>query len=428
MSVSHLGKDRDPALLARRRAAALSIHLHTSGALGLASTALAPVGGLVPFQTAVKRVCEDRGSRAPYIQRRMAAKIYAAGIDPTHAAVADLFERCCFSKASAEGDQRGSRPAETGPEASTQSTGSPDGSPAQEHPASELRKRADRALHRSPTADTRCRTRFDHTNLRIRSVLGRELEEDVYQAARQREDFEPCVTEAPSVDVQFDAISSVTSCRWQLEVNLAPAGNGPTLEELCGFLDPREWSECSDYFENTYPVKTSKEGRPLEGPDGEWTRDEEGPSAGEEWSGILFEHWTLSWNEQESAYFKNLLRIDQKKHARRKGETLVWSSDYRLYAALRSGSFNVDRAGGLDVDSGRIEVHVEQVRGKKPGKAQVVVTKRVRFDDWTPGSNYPEGPGDFGMLLNYCAPAFLSGWGEQATSDLVCCRAKEKNA
>ena len=160
--------------------------------------------------------------------------------------------------------------------------------------------------------------------------------------------------------------------------------------EMQPLVDPQNWKRCSDFFEKSDPI------------DPHTMEPVAAPAPGVRWQ--LHEVFSMP-----VATFENILNI-----------TFHVSSDrilveYDLYDSLSFLWFGVSLPGALERDSGTIEVVPLDT-----DVTQMTTKKTIRFRDLTP--DYPvEGGVDQGQWLNYCAPAMLGLWIDEASQGRLCC-------
>jgi hypothetical protein len=138
---------------------------------------------------------------------------------------------------------------------------------------------------------------------------------------------------------------------------------------------------------------------------------------GQTWSGILFERFGFSFDGIDVYGFDNLIEVSQVVSAS------SWHLEYSLFRPLSASLGSLRRAGGIDVDSGGIDV---QARG--PSQTHLVASKSIRFTDNTPLATFPRGSLDFGLLANYIAPHVLRAWTEQSIAEQTCCHDRDLGA
>ncbi len=230
------------------------------------------------------------------------------------------------------------------------------------------------------------------------------IEDQVYKRFQPEPDHKDdlwCVAGAPVVSVEQDKSTLVTTCTIEVDFNLK-------FERVIAALDPRSWRTCSDYFAASYAVDTDG-GQPLS-KNGVFLQDTGlKVNLGDTWNGILFERFGFSFDGIDVYGFDNLIEVSQ---------TLSgssWHLDYSLFRPLEARLGSLGRPGGIDVDSGGIDVR------RVNDQARVVATKSIRFTDNTPLDTFPKGSLDVGLVANYIAPYVLRTWTEQSVAEQTCC-------
>ena len=166
------------------------------------------------------------------------------------------------------------------------------------------------------------------------------------------------------------------------------------IQQMEPFVDPRNWKECSDFFETSDPVDPhTLEPIEVKNPRVPWQ---------------LHEVFNLP-----TATFENLLNItflvDLPRHI---------SVTYSLYESCKFTLVGLELPGVLERDSGFVCVVPDL---QHPGETLMTTKKTVRFRDLTP--DYPiEGGIDQGQWLNYCAPAMLGLWIDDISQGRLCCK------
>ena len=169
------------------------------------------------------------------------------------------------------------------------------------------------------------------------------------------------------------------------------------IHQMTPFVDPRNWKQCSDFFETSDPVDPrTLEPIEVKNPRVPWQ---------------LHEVFNLP-----TATFDNLLNITfvvDPPMAPRHIEV-----QYSLYESRQFTFVGLELPGVLERDSGFVRA-VPDLRN--PGETLMTTKKTVRFRDLTP--DYPiEGGIDQGQWLNYCAPAMLGLWIDDISQGRLCCR------
>jgi len=196
----------------------------------------------------------------------------------------------------------------------------------------------------------------------------------------------------------------------------------PLDDELVCLLDPRWWDKCSDLFDDTYRVEQVNGGYlPI---------DPEPIPPGNPWQGLLYEKAGVGPQTVE-----NVLRVrfapmrscsDRPKRtaACRVGacahQITNVDVDYGLYDSLSY------RLGGIDLPGlMRQNYGVFRAKRNRDGTTEISCSKTIRFGrvtDWGIGA----GAFDYGEILNYMAPTYLSLWIYDVTQVVPCYKWVEK--
>jgi hypothetical protein len=186
----------------------------------------------------------------------------------------------------------------------------------------------------------------------------------------------------------------------EIGVDYDPVGKDSTLKvvtcvnrpfgEMQPLVDPQNWKRCSDFFEKSDAI------------DPRTMEPVAVPAPGKRWQ--LHEVFSMP-----VATFENILNV---RFIVEKHRLLV---EYDLYDSLSFLWFGASLPGVLERDSGTIEVVPLDT-----DVTRMTTTKTIRFRDLTP--DYPvEGGVDQGQWLNYCAPAMLGLWIDEASQGRLCC-------
>jgi hypothetical protein len=218
----------------------------------------------------------------------------------------------------------------------------------------------------------------------------------------------------PKVDTPgFDALRGRSSLLSRLNVNR------PLQPELACLLDPRGWPKCSDLFDDTYRVTQIAPG--------EYRRMTDDPQPlGTDWSGLLYE---LAGAGPQAV--ENILAIDFKvQRTCYKGKNkplkcregtcahaiLKVEVDYGLHDSLTY------RVGGMEFPGLMRQNHgFFRAKPGLGGTTEVSCKKTIRFARLTDWSTSFGGAYDYGELLNYTAPTYLSLWIYDVTQIVPCC-------
>ncbi len=167
------------------------------------------------------------------------------------------------------------------------------------------------------------------------------------------------------------------------------------IGDMAPLMDPRNWKLCSDFFVRSDPVDPATLAPiRLADPARRWQLHE------------VF--------STPSATFENLLNIEFTVAPER---ILV---RYSLYESLAFVWLGRELPGVHERNSGTIEaIRVRAADGRE--QTQITTTKTIRYRDLTPDDPV-EGGIDEGQWLNYCAPAMLSLWIDEASQGRLCCR------
>lgn len=185
-----------------------------------------------------------------------------------------------------------------------------------------------------------------------------------------------------------DGITLKTTVRGSVRVNR-------DLEHLMRSTDPRAWSACSPYFQET---------RRVENAPGYPTHPKNGAPYGTPWTGLLFERV-----KSGPVIFENVLRIDA--FERTSARILL---EYDEHHSVRTHFPFKTIEGGIEIDCGKTIIEPDG-----GGWSRVQIEKTVRFVDLTPGP----GPDiDYGELLNYWTPAILCLWVDEDVDVSPCCK------
>jgi hypothetical protein len=165
------------------------------------------------------------------------------------------------------------------------------------------------------------------------------------------------------------------------------------LADMPPLIDPRRWSRCSDFFDKSDPIDP-------------FTRASVAVSNPSQTFQI---HEVFS---VPNATFENILNVSL---AVQTGKVRV---DYSLWDAIGFTLVGFDIGGVLERDDGWIEAVPAP---GDPRKTHMTTVKTIRFRDLTP--EYPvEGGIDHGQWLNYCAPAMLGLWIDEASQGRLACK------
>jgi hypothetical protein len=169
------------------------------------------------------------------------------------------------------------------------------------------------------------------------------------------------------------------------------------LDQLRPLLDPRCWHECSDLFDTTYQVdKEDYSEIPLKP-----------QKIGTNWKGYLYEEAGVG-----PQALKNILEIDFKA---RPSEVKV---EYSLYDSLAYEIGGIELPGLMRQNFGYFKAEPAS-----NGHTTVSCQKTIRYARLTDWSGPTGGGGfDFGDVLNYLAPTFLSLWIYDVTQIVPCCK------
>jgi hypothetical protein len=169
------------------------------------------------------------------------------------------------------------------------------------------------------------------------------------------------------------------------------------IEDMGFMVDPRHWKLCSDFFKKSDPVDPK-------------TMEPVQMQLGQRWQ--MHEVFATP-----IATFENLLNITYTIDTRHE---VPWRFTvvYSLYESLSCTYVGETIDGVHERNSGEITA----VRDPRyPDQTQMTTTKTLRFRDLTP-EDPVEGGIDQGQWLNYCAPAMLGLWIDEANQGRVCCR------
>ena len=159
----------------------------------------------------------------------------------------------------------------------------------------------------------------------------------------------------------------------------------------------------ADFFRATYAVQ-EEDGSPVYQPGRRLLPVQSGLDTplGSPWSGLFYEDFEWSSGIQTVAGFRNVRNIDFQAT-----DTSI-DLEFSLFRSLASTVGPLERAGGLDVDSGFTRAHEEK---NEDGQLRTRISsqKSVRFTDLTPG-RLDEGLMDPGQYLNYLAPSVVGTW------------------
>jgi hypothetical protein len=170
------------------------------------------------------------------------------------------------------------------------------------------------------------------------------------------------------------------------------------LNKLTNLLDPRCWHNCSDLFDTTYRVRKNDYSQ--------ITPDEDKDKIGSSWDGYLYEEAGVG-----PQALKNILYIDFKV------SPSAVDVEYKLYDSL---AYEI---GGIELP-GLMRQNFGYFRARSAGNASTTVEcqKTIRYARLTDWSGPTGGGGfDYGDLLNYLAPTFLSVWIYDVTQIVPCC-------
>jgi hypothetical protein len=200
-------------------------------------------------------------------------------------------------------------------------------------------------------------------------------------------DQQPPCSKATS-KATFDPLLKVS------EIESTMTVHRPLDDELAKLLDPRGWQRCSELFAETYQVKLDR-----------CTHEPLGTVAdGKSWSGYLYERFVARPQQAE-----NILCIDFQRSAH---DIVV---DYHLERSLSYRVAGMTMPGVMRQNHGRVTA----TAGIAPRETLVTVVKTAhfgRFTSWSAGGGL-----DYGEVLNYVAPAFLSAWVDHVQRVVPCC-------
>jgi hypothetical protein len=179
-------------------------------------------------------------------------------------------------------------------------------------------------------------------------------------------------------------------------------------------LDPRNWGRCSPHFDPdaTYEIKTDGQGRPMRDRRGELIKESSTP-LGTPWNGLMRERF-----DGEGISVENILQITFTIDKEKSGAVSGAGVRYSLYSCEYSQLGILRERGGLRKNSGTMTA---RPLPDDPKSTRVVVTKRVRYMDFTPGS-----PGrffDLGGSLNVWAAVLLCARADSEAVFNLCCAA-----
>ncbi len=219
-------------------------------------------------------------------------------------------------------------------------------------------------------------------------------------------DVEPCIVGEAKPD--FDPKTGCTSVKsgFQVREELKPA--------IAWLLDPRCWDRCSDLFDSVCQVdEFTYQPLPMS------------PPLGQPWKGYLYECAGVGPQTVE-----NVLRVDFKVGracGRDRGHRPAAcvngtcshiesvDVDYELYDSI---SYEL---GGI-VLPGLMRQNHGYLRARPNGDTtEITCKKEIRFARWTDWST-GSGAFDYGQMLNYLAPAYLSLWIYDITQIVPCCK------
>jgi hypothetical protein len=231
--------------------------------------------------------------------------------------------------------------------------------------------------------------------------------EEVCKSLRPEAEKDGCSFEIGPCTTDFDSATGTVSLKSASKVN-------KPIDRCLFMLDPRNWGRCSPFFdgEKTYKIKCDAGGRPLRDRKGELIRDPV-DDFGEPWQGLMRERF-----DGHGIAVENILDIDFAvfpEDRSDKDPVTGARMSYSLYSCERCQLGLLSERGGLRKNSGGMEA--APVNGGKG--TEVVVTKTVRYKDFTPGN---EGRFfDLGESLNVWASVLLCARADDEAVFNLCC-------
>ena len=211
------------------------------------------------------------------------------------------------------------------------------------------------------------------------------------------------------------------------------------LSVIRQIMDPQSWDTCSEYFPKTHVAKQDPSGvYKIDSNTHEVDEDPAAPPPGSNWSGVLFEHFRLDWQQlSEDAWQKvfdelpaawKLFLPTPPTMVVPAGESSFWNllsintqsgpDEYRVEYCLRMSIHGrigllpplqfLESVGGIDVDEG----HSEAATNPASGEVKLTGVKYIRFAGWFPPLS--------DVWLNVWAEVFLDAMGGEL-EESVCC-------